>query len=409
MKYSLYHISIYSILLLFGLSVGLRGEDFENGIGDWSIEGDIWQVGLPTHGPSAPFNGQAVAGTILNANYSPEDAQGRFISPAFTVPDTTFPRIHYHQWYDFGASDYGRVEIRKIGNDWQEVPNETVFSHSQRWSQRIIDLRDFIGQTIQISFKFVSVDTVYSNDNGPGWFIDDFRLETNPMEFGGRDDFEDGFGDWSVEGGIWQVGLPSNGPEAPFSGEALAGTIIDGDYSSEDAQGRFISPAFTVPDTTFPRIHYHQWYEFGASDYGRVEIRKIGNDWQEVSNETIYFSSQHWSQRIIDLRNYIGQTIQISFYFVSVDSVNSNDNGPGWFIDDFRLETIPMEFDGREEFENGFGDWSVEGGIWQIGMPNVGPEAPFSGQGVAGTILNGKTFNSAHAHLVSPHFLEGIS
>jgi bacillopeptidase F (M6 metalloprotease family) len=48
------------------------------------------------------------------------------------------------------------------------------------------------------------------------------------------------------------------------------------------------------------------------------------------------------------------------------------------------------------------GSWFASNGVWEVGMPTVGPLNPSSGQCCAGTVLDGNYTNSANTRLTSP-------
>src|SRR5438477_8981344 len=62
-----------------------------------------------------------------------------------------------------------------------------------------------------------------------------------------RQGFENGLENWTVDGGLWQVGPPKvlNGPKA-FAGANVAGTGLTGNYGAT-YDTRLITPEFTVP------------------------------------------------------------------------------------------------------------------------------------------------------------------
>src|SRR6185436_15781785 len=108
----------------------------------------------------------------------------------------------------------------------------------------------------------------------------------------------------------------------------------------------------------------------GANDYGQLQIRTPGAAWQDVAGERLTEASGgSWARRSIDLRAYAGQTVQLAFHFVAAFNNSGGDLALGWFIDEAALETGAMVLNSPEGFENGFGDWSVEGGVWQVGVP----------------------------------------
>ena len=76
-------------------------EDWESGIGDWSVSNGTWEVGVPTTGPVAAYSGQNCVATKLTGNYS-KNVDSRFISPPFTVPDSNEnPRLRFWHWFEF--------------------------------------------------------------------------------------------------------------------------------------------------------------------------------------------------------------------------------------------------------------------------------------------------------------------
>src|SRR5690606_19410877 len=145
-----------------------------------------------------------------------------------------------------------------------------------------------------------------------GWFIDDMSLEVGPWRAQPDQDFESGFGEWSVEGGVWSVGEPSyaEGPE-PATGSGVAGTVL-GSWYPGNADARLVSPPFVVPAAgRNPRLRYAYWYDVELDfDWGQLEVR-VGGVWQAVAGERVSGSSGAWSQRIVELHAYAGETLQV--------------------------------------------------------------------------------------------------
>ena len=77
---------IFLVTLLLALSARTAysevafSEDFEFGIGDWTVEQGVWEAGTPTAGPSECYSGFDCAGTVLDGNY-PGYTDSRLISP----------------------------------------------------------------------------------------------------------------------------------------------------------------------------------------------------------------------------------------------------------------------------------------------------------------------------------------
>jgi hypothetical protein len=387
--------------------------DFESGFGEWSSEGGVWTAGAPTftEGPMA-HGGSAVAGTVLDGLY-PNNTTSRLVSPSFAVPDDAeLPRLRYWAWHDLRAIDRGSVEVRVFNANTQTWGNwssvETVAQQGSVWAQRILQLGAYRGSQIQVSFELAA-------NNGPtaptraGFYIDDVSFETGSMVVDATRDFEQGFGDWSSHGGMWQVGAPTldAGPKA-HTGTAVAGTVLAGIYPNNYST-ELLSPAFRVPaGDLLPRLRYWAWHDLRDVDFAQVKVRVVNantgrwGNWEDL--ETLRGQGSGWTPRTLQLAAYEESTIQIAFELTSNNSPNTSTRA-GFYVDGVTLETGPMNVVSPEGFEAGFGDWSSFGGAWQVGAPTFaeGPE-PHGGSGVVGTVLDGLYRNNYSPSLLSPAF-----
>ena len=63
-----------------------------------------------------------------------------------------------------------------------------------------------------------------------------------------------------------------------------------------------------------------------------------------------------------------------------------------------------------EDFETGWGNWWADNGLWEVGVPTVGPVNCHSGTTCAGTVLDGNYPVYANTRLISPPInLPGVS
>ena len=287
-------------------------EDFEGDTAAWTVEGtaNVWQIGVSTSGPGSAHSGSRVAGTILGGNY-PDGVDARLISPEFVVPVGEKPRLRFWSWhsmYAYNTADYGQLEIRTNGVTWAPLTERMVQNSGAAWTQRIVDLSGYVGQRVQVGFHFES------NLSGvaAGWYVDDLVVETGPLVFNNPEGFESGFGDWSVEGSTWQIGVPTSGPGSAHSGSRVAGTILGGDYP-DGVDARLISPEFVVPiGSANPQLSFWHWFDsYESADNGRVQISTDGITWTDF---TPLFSSE-WTKQLFNLTAYAGQTVRLSFYF----------------------------------------------------------------------------------------------
>ena len=336
-------------------------EDFELGLGDWWSHSGMWQLGVPTAGPGSAYSGDSCMGTVLGGNYAEPPYKGGtqysyLISPSFVVPSDN-PRLRFHHWYSFSWSDYGYVRVRVSGGDWTTV-SSTYIWNSKGWTCPSIDLSDYADSTVEIAFVISTAnnESVYSGgssaDVASGWYVDDVAVEHGPIVFRNPDDFELGLGDWWAQSGMWQLGVPTAGPSAAYSGDSCVGTVLGGNYPEPPYRGgsqtsRLISPPFVVPPNN-PRLRFFHWYDFSWSDYGYVQMRVNGGDWMTISDNFTWTSAAWTPYQPISLSDYVDSTVEIAFVIStmndeSIHAGGSNpDVAPGWYIDDVRIEPIAM-------------------------------------------------------------------
>src|SRR5208283_4401190 len=129
-----------------------------------------------------------------------------------------------------------------------------------------------------------------------------------------------GFGDWSADNGVWDVGAPTVGPGKAYDGTNCVGTGLTGNAPASQSS-RLISPVFVVPAATnYPRLRWWQWFQFGSSssgsDGGNVQIStNNGTSWQTLTS--VGGTSGGWSDSLVDLTAYAGQSVQVAFQFHS--------------------------------------------------------------------------------------------
>ena len=152
----------------------LNPEGFEVGVGNWSSDNGLWQIGKASVGPDSAYSGHNVAGTVLNGNY-PVNANTRLISPEFTLQalEGESPTLFFRHWYEFASNDNGRVQISVNGGQWETVSSPLFDGNSPIWVQYAVDLSPYKDSTIQIAFYFTSSNQTTHN----GWYIDSVRIE----------------------------------------------------------------------------------------------------------------------------------------------------------------------------------------------------------------------------------------
>lgn len=224
-------------------------------------------------------------------------------------------------------------------------------------------------------------------------------------ELGG--DFESGVGLWFAENGIWQVGTPSSGPGACFSGERCLATVLDGNYPPSTTS-RFVSTSIQLPnlsDEEELQLRFMNWFSLSNGDTGVVQVsvwdetEEAWGDWVPVGI-SVSETSPIWTRKLVDLTGYQGALVRLAFQHEAVNVQGLGDDvDVGWYIDDLVLARVTPTFTG--EFEAGWEGWHADRGLWQPGTPSAGPESCYAGNGCVGTVLDGNYEPGTDSRLVS--------
>jgi len=323
-------------------------QDFDSGIGNWWVDNGLWEVGIPTVGPSTCHTGSNCAGTVLGGNYPP-NANTRLISPNIILPSLSsgeYIKLKFWHWFrmnvdDLWGNDQGYVQISVKGGAWHTIARP-IEGYSPAWTQGYVDLSAYADSTVRIAFYFYSNGAL--NDNG--WYIDDISISKGVPIFNNPETFEFGIGDWNADNGLWEVGTPTVGPDSAHSGQNCIGTILGGNYPN-NANTRLISPQITlVPQQgNFVELYYWHWFRMNednlwGNDQGYVQISVKGGPWQTLAGPIEGYSPV-WTQRYVDLSAYADSTVRIAFYFISNGALNDN----GWYIDDVRITNLSTDVD----------------------------------------------------------------
>lgn len=250
------------------------------------------------------------------------------------------PRLKLANWcYIILDADQGQIQVSVDGGEWVDHPSMgSIAGPGDAWAPVIVPLSEYAGLSVRVGFRLTTDGSNMAS--GIGWYIDDVSLETGPMNWSPLEDFEAGFGDWSVEGGCWAIGEPTfaEGP-APYSGTKVAGTALHSIYGASQ-DGRLVTPEFLVPSAAGnPRLTFASWYSIiNDGDYGQVEVSVDGGPWQSFPNQgPLTATNSGWAPGNLLLSSYAGQYIRIGFRLVS-NGTNPL-SGAGWYIDDVELRT----------------------------------------------------------------------
>ena len=156
------------------------------------------------------------------------------------------------------------------------------------------------------------------------------------------EDFESGAPGWTVgtisefseTGTRWEVGAPSNGPGAAFSGENVYGTDLDANY--EDGTGIFLrTPVIDLTGAGRAKLIF--WHAMSAveGEGGRLNLLEADGT-PILTGLKLYVAPEAnrdtWTQESIRLPDLDRPAI-IEFELLAGDDDDLG-NRPGWFIDD---------------------------------------------------------------------------
>ena len=228
------------------------------------------------------------------------------------------------------------------------------------------------------------------------------------------ENFESGWGEWTTDYGVWQVGVPTSGPGDAHSGTNVAATVLAGDYPLQ-TDSRLISPAFDLPTVAGAErleLRFWQWFSYNGynnSDKGYVQISvwngSAWGGWSTLATPVDAHSPSYnyptynsgWSKCAVELTAYAGQTVRLAFYHVAAQTDSYNGSGSGWTLDDVEVWKGVPQMPAREDFESGWGDWYADHGVWQIATNSGAP----SGTNVVTTVAYPSQTDS---RLISPAF-----
>ncbi len=151
----------------------LYSEDFETGPAGWTHGGgqDEWELGVPTYGPASAHSGQNCWGTNLDGPYANND-DCWLKSPPIDLSGLACADLNFWIWNSV-QDVYGHVydpvwvEISVDGDTFRllssrmgGVNDDPEIPAVGGWSHMFLDLAQYLGDTVQIRFRFRSDGSV---------------------------------------------------------------------------------------------------------------------------------------------------------------------------------------------------------------------------------------------------------
>jgi hypothetical protein len=131
---------------------------------------------------------------------------------------------------------------------------------------------------------------------------------------------------------LWSTAFTSHSGK----GALYYGSITDGDYDFGTNSGTAKSPAFVVPAAT--AVTAETWVYMdteSSSSYDTLALQVLRPGKTTVSKAVkaqVGFAVLSWVKVTVDLTPYAGETVQLAWYFNTVDSTSNG--GKGVFVDD---------------------------------------------------------------------------
>lgn len=156
-------------------------------------------------------------------------------------------------------------------------------------------------------------------------------------------DVETGDAGWTAQG-LWNRSerRSVSATHAWYYGQEISGNY---DLGNVRTSGGLISPDIYLEPGWCYTLSYRSWHSTETQNPNSFDVKQVfvstngGSTWTKMDQLTGNF--QDWHERRISLAAYSGQTVQIRFYFDTIDSLYNNYEG--WYVDDIKIETqFPM-------------------------------------------------------------------
>ena len=174
----------------------LLSTSFEEGSEGWEVinlggDGDTeWELGMPSAGPPAARTGENVWGTFLGGSYA-NNVTTALRSPSIDVTEADRISVEFYYFIDTPEGLEGGIAklIDENGDQIVSPPfvdasgEPVIFSGSTNdWARfrgaiNLANLREARGIELQqIRFQFEFLSDSSEDDNGAGWYLDDFEI-----------------------------------------------------------------------------------------------------------------------------------------------------------------------------------------------------------------------------------------
>jgi hypothetical protein len=158
-------------------------DNMENGVNDWTVTGLWHQVGPSNSYPESHSGSHSWwYGQDSNGTYDTGAANsGNLTSPSIYIPASGY---YLRFWYRSETETQGQgwdqrwVQISVDGGGFDNMLQLSDDPKNYWLQSPVINLSGYAGHTIQVRFRFDTMDAYYNGYRG--WYIDDFDISTTP-------------------------------------------------------------------------------------------------------------------------------------------------------------------------------------------------------------------------------------
>lgn len=115
--------------------------------------------------------------------YTGDTTAGNLTSPLISLAGFTRAQLRFRTWWNIEIQEPCCYDVRSVqvstdgGSTWTTLGNLPGVSSSGGWVLAVTSLNAYVGQTVQIRFRFNSVDSNYNTHQG--WYVDDVVISPN--------------------------------------------------------------------------------------------------------------------------------------------------------------------------------------------------------------------------------------
>jgi hypothetical protein len=178
-------------------------------------------------------------------------------------------------------------------------------------------------------------DCIYQNTNAPGCCTPIVYDESFPAADGSEFNFQN-----SQSQSKWQV--TTSGKSASAPGALYYGNTGSWNFNNGASNGTATTPPIALPDKDGINLSFQVYMNTeGGTTYDQLWLYVVsGGSKSSVWNKSQYWPGgmSQWKSQTVNLSAYKGQSIQLEWFFNTIDSIGNS--GEGVYIDDI-LITVP--------------------------------------------------------------------